>query len=242
MKDQVTLRRVARIDGGDSLSDTFPLPRRLLWSPPEENILPYDRIGFRLEEAAQCSSSDNPETGSSPRSALVKQQKGRSENTLSQWLLPVFILPLALGLWICGISSAEELLYEPDVVLVMKDKVFHVLKGVQSDNPPTNPAFSLPVGRDLIVLLRNEDNVAHEFVSPLLLKVEDLQFSGRATLVYTLTAVGVRVEPRDSVLLRFDIPDAGFDQFHFWCNIHGKLLDDTMRGEIFILNAQPSSQ
>lgn len=160
----------------------------------------------------------------------------------SRWSLTAFILPLTLGLWSNGISSAEELLYDPDVVLVMKDKGFHVINGAQSENPLPNPAFSLPVGRDLVLLLRNEDEVAHEFVSPLLLKVDDLQLSGRATLVYTLTAVGVRVEPRDSVLLRFDIPDAGFDQFHFWCNIHGKLLDDPMRGEIFILHAKPPSQ
>ena len=84
--------------------------------------------------------------------------------------------------------------------------------------------------------------MGHEFVLPLLMKAEDLQISGRATLVYTLTAFGVRVEPHDSVMLRFDIPDAGFDQFHFWCNIHGKLLGDTMRGEIFILDAKESSK
>lgn len=177
------------------------------------------------------------------RSSDVKTKR-RGDHVLSRWSLRACLLPLALGLWSGGISLAEEWLYDPDVVLVMKDKVFHVIKGAQSDhseNSLANPAFSLPVGRDLVVLLRNEDNVAHEFVSPLLLKVEDLQLSGRATLVYTHTAVGVRVEPRDSVLLRFDIPDAGFDQFHFWCNIHGKLLDDTMRGEIFILRAQPSS-
>jgi hypothetical protein len=158
------------------------------------------------------------------------------------WSLTVFFLPLALVLWGGRGSSAEELLYDPDVVLVMKDKVFHVVEGARPANSLANPAFSLPVGRDLVVLLLNEDQVAHEFVSPLLLKVEDLQLSGRATLVYTHTAVGVRVEPRDSVLLRFDIPDAGFDQFHFWCNIHGKLVDDTMRGEIFILHAEPSSR
>ena len=159
---------------------------------------------------------------------------------LSRWSLTAFILPLALG--IGGISSAEELLDDPDVVLVMKDKGFHVIKGAQAGNSLPNPAFSLQVGRDLIILLRNEDEVAHEFVSPLLMKAEDLQISGRATIVYTLTAFGVRVEPRDSVTLRFDIPDAGFDQFHFWCNIHGKLLGDTMRGEIFILDAKPSSK
>lgn len=168
----------------------------------------------------------------------VRETKGRGKNVLSQWPLTALVIPLALGLGIAGISAAEELLYDPDVVLVMKDKVFHVIKGVQPENSLPNPAFSLPAGRDLVILLRNEDNVAHEFVSPLLLKAEDLQLSGRATLVYTHTAVGVRIEPRDSVMLRFDIPDAGFDQFHFWCNIHGKLIDDTMRGEIFILHAK----
>lgn len=161
---------------------------------------------------------------------------------LSRLSLTAFIISLALGLGIGGISSAEESLYDPDVVLVMRDKGFHVIKGAQPGNPLPNPAFSLQAGRDIIIQLRNEDNVAHEFVSPLLLKAEDLQLSGRATIVYTLTAVGVRVEPRDSVMLRFDIPDAGFDQFHFWCNIHGKFVDDTMRGEIFILRAKPSSQ
>ena len=161
---------------------------------------------------------------------------------LSRLSLTAFAIPLVLVLGIGGISSAEESLYDPDVVLVMKDKYFHVIKGAQPGNPSPNPAFSLPAGRDLVILLRNEDNVAHEFVSPLLLKAEDLQLSGRATLVYTITAVGVRVEPRDSVTLRFDIPDAGFDQFHFWCNIHGKLFDDTMRGEILILHEKHSPQ
>ena len=170
----------------------------------------------------------------------VHEKQGTDDNVLSR--LSLTTLVIAVGLWTAGISTAEEFLYDPDVVLVMKDKGFHVIKGEQSENLLPNPAFSLPVGRDLVVLLRNEDEVAHEFVSPLLLKVDDLQLSGRATLVYTLTAVGVRVEPRDSVLLRFDIPDAGFDQFHFWCNIHGKLLDDPMRGEIFILHAKPFSQ
>jgi uncharacterized cupredoxin-like copper-binding protein len=124
----------------------------------------------------------------------------------------------------------------------MKDKYFYVIKGAQPGNPLPNPAFSLQAGRDIVIQLRNDDEVAHEFVSPLLMKAEDLQISGRATLVYTHTAVGVRVEPKDSVTLRFDIPDAGFDRFHFWCNIHGKFNDDTMRGEIFMLQAKPSSK
>jgi hypothetical protein len=168
------------------------------------------------------------------------KQKGRNGNVLSRLSLTASVIALALG--ISGISSGEELPYEPDVVLVMKDKGFHVIKGAQKGNPLPNPAFSLPAGRDIVIQLRNEDEVAHEFVSPLLMKAEDLQISGRATIVYTLTAFGVRVEPKDSVMLRFDIPEAGFDKFHFWCNIHGKFVDDTMRGEIFILHANKSSK
>ena len=161
---------------------------------------------------------------------------------LSRLPLIAFVVPLALGIGVGGISSAEELLYDPDVVLVMKNKGFHVMKGTQPGNPLPNPAFSLQAGMDLVILLRNEDEVAHEFVSPLLMKAEDLQIIGRATLVYTLTAFGVRVEPKENVTLRFSIPDASFDRFHFWCNIHGKFLDDTMRGEIFILDAKESSK
>ena len=161
---------------------------------------------------------------------------------LSRVPLIAYVIPLALGVGLGGISSAEEILYDPDVVLVMTHKAFHVMKGAQSGNPLPNPAFSLQAGMDLVILLRNEDEVAHEFVSPLLLKAEDLQIIGRATLVYTLTAFGVRVEPKESVMLRFETPDASFDRFHFWCNIHGKFLDDTMRGEIFILDAKESSK
>lgn len=161
---------------------------------------------------------------------------------LSRLSLITFVIPLTLGVGLGEISSAEEMQYDPDVVLVMKNKAFQVIKGAQPGSPLSNPAFSLQAGMDLVILLRNEDEVAHEFVSPLLLKAEDLQISGRATIVYTLTAFGVRVEPKDSVTLRFEIPDASFDRFHFWCNIHGKLLDDPMRGEIFILDAKQSSK
>ena len=101
---------------------------------------------------------------------------------LSRLPLIAFAIPFTLGVGMGEISSAEESLYDPDVVLVMKNKVFHVLKGAQPGNPVSNPAFSLQVGMDLVILLRNEDEVAHEFVSPLLMKAEDLEISGRATI------------------------------------------------------------
>lgn len=161
---------------------------------------------------------------------------------LSRLPLIAFAIAVVFEVGVSRISSAEVMLYDPDVILVMKDKAFHVIKGAPPGNSALNPAFSLPVGMDLVILLRNEDDVAHEFVSPLLVKAEDLEISGRATIVYTLTAFGVRVEPRDRVMLRFSVPEASFDRFHFWCNLHGKLLSDTMRGEIFILEARQSSK
>jgi hypothetical protein len=176
--------------------------------------------------------------------ACLPVKYGRRRTRRSKLASMVCGVSLALGAGTFGTSYADELAYEPDVVLVMKDMAFHVLKEVppeQQETPVSKQAFSLPTGQDLVVLLRNDDKVAHEFVSPLLLKVDNLQLSGRATLVYTHTAVGVRVEPTDSVLLRFEIPDAGYDQFHFWCNIHGMFFGDTMRGEIFVLNAKPPS-
>jgi len=88
--------------------------------------------------------------------------------------MTALVIPFALGVGIAEISSAEDLLYDPDVILVMKDRGFHVVSGEQPGNPLPNPTFSLPVGRDLVIQLRNEDEVAHELVSPLLMKAEDL--------------------------------------------------------------------
>lgn len=166
----------------------------------------------------------------------------KGHEVLSRLPLIAFGISVALGVGVSGISLAEELLYDPDVVLVMKNKAFQVIKGGPLENSVSNPAFSLQAGMDFVILLSNEDEVAHEFVSPLLMKAEDLEISGRATIVYTLTAFGVRVEPRDRVMLRFSLPEASFDRFHFWCNLHGKLLADVMRGEIFILDAKQSSK
>lgn len=132
-------------------------------------------------------------------------------------------------------TQAAELEYEPDVILIMKDQAFHVVKGGATGGDPRHPSFSLVAGEDIILMLRNEDRVAHEFVSPLFHRVE-FRFSGEATLVYTHTATGVRVDPGETITLRFELPaEPSSDLFHFWCNVHGKILGDPMRGEIFVL-------
>lgn len=139
------------------------------------------------------------------------------------------------------VTQAAEPEYDPDVIIVMKDQTFRVIKGEGVGGDPKDPRFSLVPGEDIVLMLKNEDRLAHEFVSPLFQHV-DLQFSGRATLVYTHTASGLRVDPGETVTLRFDIPaDASYDLFHFWCNLHGRIYGDSMRGEIFILEARKAA-
>ena len=162
-------------------------------------------------------------------------QRHRGERACFSWV-PLVVLSLV---WTGGLDAslayAEEPEYEPDVVLVIKEKAFHMLKGSPSGNHSVHPAFSLPSGEEITLELRNEDLVPHEFVSPLFAKVE-FQFWGKATLVYTYTANGIRIDPGEIVALRFDLPkDFSGDLFKFWCNLHGKLHGDVLQGEIFIV-------
>jgi|SRR6478672_1930553 hypothetical protein len=121
------------------------------------------------------------------------------------------------------------------VDVVMKDKGFRVSSG-QSEK-----GFMLVAGTQADINLRNDDTVAHEFVSPLLYKAP-FQISGNATLVKLPKAMGVRVDPGQSVVLTFQVPQdsAEFQPLYdlFWCNVHGKQHADTMRGEILIVETR----
>jgi hypothetical protein len=134
-----------------------------------------------------------------------------------------------------ALALAEHVEYEPDVILIIKEKAFHMLKGTPSAEHAIHPGFSLPSGAEITLELRNEDHLPHEFVSPLFAKVE-FQFWGKATLVYTHTANGIRIDPGEVVALRFELPkDFNGDLFKFWCNLHGKLHGDMLQGEIFVV-------
>ena len=157
-------------------------------------------------------------------------------------LRPVVLTAVLSGWAWTGASQAAEREYEPDVSLVIKEKAFYVVKGniVEDDSP--HLGLSLSPGQDIILELRNEDKLPHEFVSPVFTQVE-FQFWGKATLVYTYTATGLRIEPGDTVALRFELP-TGFSgkQFKFWCNVHGKIHDDTLQGEIFVVKSKGTSR
>jgi hypothetical protein len=156
--------------------------------------------------------------------------------------LPVVVVLLGMVLVVGSAGGAHPALaeavepeYEPDVVLVIKEKAFHMVKGVPLPDHLGHSAFSLSAGEEITLELRNEDYVPHEFVSPLFAKVE-FQFWGKATLVYTYTANGIRIDPGETVGLRFELPkDFAGDLFKFWCNLHGKLHGDVLQGEMFVV-------
>lgn len=169
----------------------------------------------------------------------------RSANALPSRCLKLAIRPMILAIMLSGWAlsaalQAAEPEYEPDVTLVIKEKAFHVLKGGAGEDP-AHVGLALFPGQDIILELRNEDKLPHEFVSPLFTMVE-FQFWGKATLVYTYTATGIRIEPGERVALRFELPK-GFTgkQFKFWCNVHGKLHNDTLQGEIFVVKSKPGT-
>ena len=159
---------------------------------------------------------------------------------------PVLVLAMMGGVLVgeypaVTYAAESESEYDPDVILVMKDQTFRVLKGEGLGADVKDPRFSLVPGENIVLMIKNEDRIAHEFVSPLFQHV-DLQFSGRATLVYAHTASGLRVDPGETVTLRFEIPAApSYDLFHFWCNLHGKIYGDSMRGEILVLQPKKAA-
>ena len=151
---------------------------------------------------------------------------------------------LAACAWVVAavpLQAAEREYDEPDVILAIKEKAFQVVKG-DAAGEDSHAGFSLAPGENIILELRNEDKLPHEFVSPVFTQVE-FQFWGKATLVYTYTATGLRIDPGEKVALRFELPK-GFSgkQFKFWCNVHGKLHNDTLQGEIFVVKSKGPSR
>ena len=121
---------------------------------------------------------------------------------------------------------------EPDAEVVMSDQKFRIAKG------ETAKGFMLLAGTRADILLRNDDDVAHEFVSSMLLNVP-IRLNGNGVFVKLPNAAGVRVDPGRAVRLTFDVPQdtKEFQNLYevFWCNVHGKQHGDKMRGEVLIV-------
>jgi len=81
--------------------------------------------------------------------------------------LHTFVRPMLLAMVLVGGAwaapvQADELEYEPDVVLVIKEKAFHMVKGNAPKENSLHPAFSLSPGADVTLELRNEETGEEE--------------------------------------------------------------------------------
>ena len=141
--------------------------------------------------------------------------------------IAVFVLAASTGAQQNSISS------KIDAEVVMKDKSFHITQG------ESGKGMLFVSGQRADIRLKNEDSVAHEFVSTMLYNVP-FQLNGSGTLVKAPKAAGVRVDPGQTVVLSFDVPVDTKEFQHlyevFWCNVHGKQHGDAMRGEIIIVD------
>lgn len=123
-----------------------------------------------------------------------------------------------------------------DVMIDISEKTFQITKG------GTSRGFALVAGMPAVIQLRNQDLVAHEFVSTMFRDVP-FRISGNATVVRTARASGVRIDPGQTVTFEFTAPLAKVDQYGdretsfdvFWCNVHGKEHGQPMRGELVVV-------
>ncbi|RMH35862.1 MAG: hypothetical protein D6690_07775 [Nitrospirae bacterium] len=102
------------------------------------------------------------------------------------------------------------------VEIVMTDHRYQTKDG--------EPAHELvfEAGKDVMIVLRNDDLVPHEFITPLFTRTE-VHFSGEATGIFGRDAAGFRLGPGKTLNLWFKVPfsrpfDAMYDVA--WCNLH----------------------
>ncbi|HKC96274.1 MAG TPA: hypothetical protein VKB81_19860 [Nitrospira sp.] len=154
-------------------------------------------------------------------------------------MVAVFALAASTGAQQAASTATQPLLKGADqreikAEVVMKDKTFHITQGESSSK-----GIMLMAGTRADIRLRNEDTVAHEFVSTILYNLP-FAMSGNGTFVKVPKAAGIRVDPGQTLVLSFDVPFEGKEFQHiyavFWCNVHGKQHGDTMRGELLIID------
>ena len=172
-----------------------------------------------------------------PRVALLI-----NKNKLEEMHPPAFSaanrisIPELRDFWATATPPEPLVKSEVDVVISISEKAFQITKG------GTARGFALMAGMPTVIQLRNQDIVAHEFVSTLFQDVP-FRISGNATVVKTARASGLRIDPGQTVTIEFNAPVAKPDRYGdtasiydvFWCNIHGKEHGQKMRGELAII-------
>ena len=147
-------------------------------------------------------------------------------------------LTISLGAMLLVFSGATLASATADIMVTMKDNGYHFSSGAMSGT--LSPGFTMHVGEENVITLKNEDHTAHEFLSKAFNGM-DVVVRGEAESVKDGAATGWRVMPGKTVTLKFT-PRAGEDFAGsydvFYCTIHGKA---NMKGEIVVADTRTGS-
>lgn len=166
------------------------------------------------------------------------------KNNKIRWRVAGLLLILGM-LLVPGIVPSHQIGGKPDtersssasmmkVEIVMTDHRYELKNG--------EPAHELvfEAGKDVMIVLRNDDLVPHEFITPLFTRTE-VHFSGEATGIFGRDAAGFRLGPGKTLNLWFKVPfSSPFDAMYdvAWCNLHmARQLSSGKKGQELLLMA-----
>jgi len=153
-------------------------------------------------------------------------------NNLKHLSKPFSIFLGATLLAFVGISLAAM---NPAIEVTMKNNGYDIKSGASSGT--MTPGFTIEVGVQNEIVLRNEDSTAHDFVSKAFSGM-DVVVVGEAEAIKDGKASGYRVQPGKTVKLKFT-PRVGEDFSGSWdvfyCTIHGKA---NMKGEVIVADTR----
>lgn len=116
--------------------------------------------------------------------------------------------------------------------IVMRDGVYHV-----TNDRDHGYGLIVNAGEETTIVLRNQDGVAHEFITPLFTRTE-VQFSGDAVGMFGKVAAGFRIDPGKTLRLRLTVPYSEPFRTMFdvvWCNLHTKANGEAREGELLLV-------
>jgi hypothetical protein len=116
--------------------------------------------------------------------------------------------------------------------IVMQDGVYHVMNGRDHQY-----GLTVNAGEETTIVLRNQDGVAHEFITPLFTRTE-VQFSGDAVGIFGKVAAGFRLDPGKTLILRLTVPYSQPFRTMFdvvWCNLHKTADGEAREGELLLV-------
>jgi len=147
-------------------------------------------------------------------------------------------LTISLGAMLLAFAGSSLASLGPSIDITMKNNGYHFKSG--SSSGTLTPGFTMTVGEENVITLKNEDAIAHDFVSKAF-RGMDVEVVGDHEYIKDGMATGYRVQPGTTVKLKFT-PRVGEDFSGsydvFYCTIHGK---PNMKGEIVVADTRTGS-